>query len=290
VRILIIGLDSPVGLALEQLLIQRERDYVGLNRSDCRWKSERQAKKALRRSNCDIAVDLRIQSAADGGVKVHEIDVDRSRWLAKAAQGVKIPFLHVSCSRVFKGVSEQDYSETDVPDGESTIAGLLIDAENEVIKHCERHFILRMGPVFSPTGMNLMTHILRQLAEGEVVHLDREHRSSPVPFDDCAWVVNAVVDQISCGVESYGIYHYCSSGSTNYYEFGEVMLAAASQYQDLNDDRIHPNPEKPVRNRELDCNKIRNTFAIKRQPWRTSVAGYVKQFYNEWESSRVESS
>ena len=29
----------------------------------------------------------------------------------------------------------------------------------------------------------------------------------------------------------------------------------------------------------LECSKIRDTFAIKQQPWRASVAGHVKQFY-----------
>jgi dTDP-4-dehydrorhamnose reductase len=290
VRVLIIGLDTPVGRSLEQLFIQRERDYVGLNRSDCRWKSERQAKKAVRRSKCDIALDLRIQAASDGGVKVHELDVQRTAWLASAAQGAKMPFLHVSCSRVFKGVTSKPYGEEDIPDGESSIAGLLIAAENEVRKHCERHLILRMGPIFSPWGINVMTHLLRQLNEGEVLYLDREHRSCPVPSEDGAWVLNAMLDQISCGLESWGNYHYCSADGANYYEMGEVLLAAASQYLDLDDDRIQPNPERPPRDRELACDRIRNTFAIKRQPWRASVAGYVKQYFDQWEApERVES-
>jgi hypothetical protein len=29
----------------------------------------------------------------------------------------------------------------------------------------------------------------------------------------------------------------------------------------------------------LDCSKLRDTFAIKQQPWRASAAGQVKQYY-----------
>ncbi len=289
-RILIIGLDTPVGQSLAQLFTQRGRDYVGLNRSDCRWKSERQAKKALRRSNCDIAIDLRIQSAADGGIKVHEVDVDRSRWLARAAQGRKIPFFHVSCARVFKGDTTSAYREDDALDGESSISELLISAENAVREHCEKYLVLRMGPVFSPTGINVVTHMLRQLNEGGVLHLDKDHRGCPVACEDAAWVISALVDQVSCGVDAWGNYHYCSSGVTSCYEFGEVLLASASQYLDLDDERVQLTPQADQRNRELNCDKIRNTFAIKRQHWRASMAGHVKQFYDEWEATdRVES-
>ena len=58
------------------------------------------------------------------------------------------------------------------------------------------------------------------------------------------------------------------------------MLAAASQYREFDAGAVSlkvADSETMVRN--LDCNKIRNTFAIKQQPWRASFAGYVKQYY-----------
>jgi dTDP-4-dehydrorhamnose reductase len=36
-------------------------------------------------------------------------------------------------------------------------------------------------------------------------------------------------------------------------------------------------------NRALDCSKIRNTFAIKQSPWRSAVAGIVKQYFQQQE-------
>ncbi len=288
-RVLVIGIDTPVGHALEQLFTSRSRDFVGLNRSDCRWKSERQAKKALRRSDCDIAIDLRIQASADGGVKVHEVDVERSTWLARAAQGVKVPFIHLSCVRVFKGDREQPYGEDDVPNGESSISQLLIAAEEQVRQLAERHIILRMGPVFAPHGINVLTHMLRELGAGEALTLDTDHTGSPVDCEDAAWVISALVDQLSCGVEDWGNYHYCGADTTSCYEFGEVLLAAASQYLDVGDDRVQQSKGPIRRNRELVCERIRNTFAIKRQPWRASVAGHVKEFYAQEAAQRVES-
>jgi dTDP-4-dehydrorhamnose reductase len=269
-----------VGLSLADILSRRGRDFVGLPRADCRWKSERQAKKSLRRGACDIAVDTRIQSAADGGIQVHDIDVDRSTWLARASQVLKIRYLHLSCARVFAGHAGRAYREEDAPDGQSTISVLLRRAETSVSERCEQHLILRMGPVFAPAGINVITHMLGQFEKGEHLHLSRERQGCPIATEDAARVISGLLDQISCGMQAWGIYHYCSPDITNCFEFAEVLLAAASQYRDLHVESVQPLPTEPVIVvRDLDCNKIRNTFAIKQQPWRASVAGHVKHYY-----------
>ena len=62
------------------------------------------------------------------------------------------------------------------------------------------------------------------------------------------------------------------------------MLAAASQYADFEQQSaeiLAPEEDGAFVEYNLDCSKIRNTFAIKQQPWRASVAGYVKQYYAE---------
>ena len=99
-----------------------------------------------------------------------------------------------------------------------------------------------------------------------------------------------MVDQYGCGLEAWGIFHYCSPDVTSCYEFGEVMLAAASQYNHFSEDdpsilstvdTVDESAGATARSLEyrLDCSKIRDTFAIKQQPWRGSVAGQVKQYY-----------
>ena len=287
-RVLIIAADTPLGVALTQMFSQRERDFVALPKSECRWKSERQAKKVLRRSACDIAVDTRIQAAADGGIKVHEIDIQRSLWLARASQTLKLPFMHLSCARVFSGSAGRAYVEQDYAEGDSSIAQLLIAAEEVVRENCEKHLNVRMGPVFAPHGINVITHMLSQLQAGGQLSLDRQQRGCPVPAEDAARVVSGMLDQLSCGVQAWGGYHYCSVDATDCFEFAEVLLAAASQYADLPPDAVQlatVAADAVIADRTLDCAKIRSTFAIKQQPWRANVASQVRQYY---ESPRME--
>lgn len=280
-RVLIVGADTPIGLALAQQLEQRGRPFDGLLKADCRWKGERQAKKALRRAECEFVVDTRLQAAADGGIRVHDIDVDRSRWLARASQTLKLPFAHLSAARVFAGDEGRAYREDDYPDGASSIAQLLIAAEAAVRDSCEQHVILRTGPIFAPQGINVVTHMLGQLRCGKGLKLSRRHQGGPIPVADGARVISAMLDQFGCGVSAWGIYHYCSSDITNCYEFAEVLLAAASQFEAFSDGAVQlSTDENEARvSCSLDCSKIKNTFAIKQQPWRVSVAGQVKRYY-----------
>jgi dTDP-4-dehydrorhamnose reductase len=254
-----------------------------LTRAACRWKSERQAKKSVVRAKCDIVVDLRISAAADGVDALQELDLKRCHWVAKACQRSGITYLYISSSRVFSGQLDRPYTEEDYPDNETGVGAMLAQAEQLVRDSCERYLILRLGPVFSFDGTNLITQMLGQLGEqGGSLVMDNNLRGCPVAADDGARVVSGLLDQLSTGMEAYGIYHYCSSDSATYYEFAEALLASASQFSDFGPNAVQLQRQSeglaPL-NRSLNCSKIRNTFAIKQAPWRGAMSGNVKKYF-----------
>ena len=283
-KVLVLGTDSPLGQALAEYLQKLARhECVLMSRAACRWKSERQAKKVVARAKCDIVVDVRIEAAGDGGDQIQELDLKRCHWVAKACQRSKIPYLYISSSRVFSGQLERPYTEEDFPDNEETIGQLLANAEQLVRDSCERHLILRLGPIFSYEGTNLITQMLGPMLQGGSLVLDNNLRGCPVAAADGARVVSALLDQLSTGLETWGIFHYGSSDTATYYEFAEAMLAAASQFSEFGSSAVQlerePDGLAPL-NRTLDCSKIRSTFAIKQVPWRSAIADIVKQYYS----------
>ncbi len=290
-RVLILGSDTPLGRSLAQRLQQLGRHQtVWVTRAACRWKSERQAKKAVVRAACDIIVDLRISTAADDVDQLQELDLKRCQWVAKACQRSGITYLYTSNSRVFSGQLDRPYTEEDYPDNETGAGAILSSAEQLVRDSCERHFILRLGPVFSFDGTNLITQLLGRLGgQGDSLVVDNNLRGCPVAADDGARVLSALLDQLSTGLETYGIYHYCSSDSATYYEFAEALLASASQFSEFGSTAVQllrrPDGLLPL-NRSLNCSKIRNTFAIKQAPWRSAIAGIVKQYYEHQQKQK----
>ena len=284
-KLLILAADTSLGLALQAHLAHWGRHEVEvLGSTASRFKSERLAKKAVRRAGADVVVDLRIKAAADTGEIVSDIDLDRTKWLAKACQRSGETYFYLSSARVFAGHSSRLYNEDDEPDNDSTLGRLLKDAEQAVAERCEKHVVLRMGPIFSHLGMNILTHLLDQLLSSGHLHLDNQVRGCPVEASDAARVIAAMLDQMSTGMEPWGIFHYCSNEPTNWYEFGESLLASASQFSEFDDHAVElecPPAPPDVASRMLECSKIRNNFAIKQMPWREFVADSVKQYFQQ---------
>mgnify|MGYP003674381564 FL=1 len=284
-RVLILGSDTPLGVALirRQALLGRH-EWVFMSCSACRWKSERQAKKSIVRAKSDVVVDLRIDAAGEGGLQIQELDLQRCHWVAKACHRTDATYLYVSSSVVFSGELERPYMEQDSPDNEEVAAQLLARAEHIVADVCLRHLILRFGPVFSSDGMNLITRLLGSLRGGDSLVLDNNLRGCPVAADDGARVLLALLDQLGTGLEPWGTYHYGSSDAATYYEFGEALVASASQFFEFSPSAVQLERETDglsSLNRTLDCSKIRNTFAVRQVPWRSAIADVVKQYYEQ---------
>lgn len=284
-RVLILGSDSPLGRSLTELLVELGRhEVVCMTRSASRWKSERHAKKAVRRAQADAVVDIRVEAVADGGQEIVDLDLKRCRWVAKACQRDKASLLFISSARLFSGELDRLYEEQDDPDSESSVGRLLADAEQVVRENCDTHLILRLGPVFASEGENLVTQMLGAMIRGENLVLDNNLRGCPVACTDGARVISAILDQISTGPELWGTYHYCSSETATYYEFAEAILASASQFSEFSPGAVGlesmAKDASPL-NRSLDCSKIRNTFAIKQMPWRRAIADQVKSYFQQ---------
>ena len=282
-RVLLLASDSPLGQALTDHLQNLGRhEALTISRAGCRWKSERQAKKAVARAKTELVVDMRIEAAGDSSEPIQEVDLKRCHWVAKACQRGAIPYLYVSSSRVFSGQLDRAYTEEDAPDSDETVGKLLARAEQLVIDSCERHIVLRLGPVFSYEGTNLITQMLGPMLEGGSLVLDNNLRGCPVAASDGARVIAALLDQLSTGVEPWGVFHYGSSDTATYYEFAEALLASASQFSEFSSSAVQlerePDGLAPL-NRMLECTKIRNTFAIKQLTWRNAIADIVKQYY-----------
>ena len=284
-RVLILGSDSPLGRALTEFLAPLGRhEVVCLTRAASRWKSERQAKKAVRRADPDAVVDIRVEAVADSGQEIVDLDLQRCQWIAKACKRDGANYLFISSSRVFSGELDRMYNEDDQPDNAEMEGSLLAAAEEVVREFCDNHLILRLGPVFASDGSNLVTRMLGEMVNGHNLVLDNHLRGCPVSSADGARVISAVLDQVSTGAELWGTYHYCSSETATHYEFAEAILAAASQFSEFSSTAVELqslDPDAHSLNRSLECSKIRNTFAVKQQPWRNAIGDQVKQYFQQ---------
>ncbi|ARN74495.1 SDR family oxidoreductase [Oceanicoccus sagamiensis] len=283
-KVLIIALDHQIRNALEAQLDIRGREYESVGLEWIKHEGPVDVQNPPLRIPNDISVVVNALSLEC--LEQHLADEELIESLALVAQACEqaaIPILQLSNSQVFDGTEGGRYRETDEVVPVSRIGALLSRMEELLRGSCHRHIILRTGPLFSAVGDNLVTLLLAEFQQGETLRLCNGASSCPMHAQDLARVVSAIIDQLSCGCESWGTYHYCSSDPANEYQFAETVLAVASQYTQSSE---HPLKLEPNESSESDwprplmnCEKILHTFGIKQLPWRAFVVPTVKTIF-----------
>ena len=284
-HILLIAADTPLGVTLQSTLARWGRHRVtAVSQSVSRWKSERHAKKTVRRVDADILVDLRVPQLMTSGGVLQAVDVERTHWLAKVCYRAGIPYCYMSDARVFSGRLSHPYREQEAPDADDAPGASLIDAEGHVRATCEDHLVLRLGPLFAAADHNLLTRVLASVSSQVPLAVDDLDRVCPVEVSDAARVISGVLDQLDAGADPRGTFHYNSPDRTTAYGFAEAVLAAASQFIRVADDailKLEHDPGRVSRDWSLDCREIRDTFAIKQVAWRGFIGSTVRQYLAE---------
>lgn len=282
-RVLVLGLDSPLGYSLRSFAAPLMRhEIVGVDMDATRWRRERQVKKLIRRQPIDLILDTRLVTQIDGVDPVGHPDVERTRWLAELAARDRVSYLYLSSARVFSGSLTRAYRETDQPDAHDAVGRTLVEVETLLKEALEDVFILRLGLMFGGRRPNPLARALDALARGDRVKVSEQVRGSPVHVAEVARVIHGIIDQMGAGAPRSGVYHYSGLGEVNAYSFMETVLANASQYDPFKDARelmdLTQGPEGRPTSLSLDCAEIRHQFGIQQLSWREFVPRAVRRY------------
>lgn len=139
--------------------------------------------------------------------------------------------------------------------------------EQRIRASLERFLILR-------TGRFADCYVQRLLGgDPASLMLSSRHVGSVTTYADLVRVMMAMLQQIEAGAAAYGTYQYAGAEDVSEYELGCVLkarLGDACKTQVVDGEREGLAIE-PL-NARLGCIRLRNTFGIKRRPWRTHLA------------------
>ena len=282
-RILVLGLDAPLGFSLRAFAAPLMRhEIIGVDMDATRWRRERQVKKLVRRESVDLILDARLVTQIDGVDPVGQRDVERTQWLAGLAARDQIAYFFLSSARVFSGTLTRPYRETDQPDATDPVGRTLIEVEQLLSGALDEIFILRLGLMFGGRRPNPLARALDALARGDRLKVSEHARGSPVHVAEVARVIHGIIDQIGAGAPRKGLYHYSGIGEVNAYSFMETVLANASQYEPFKDARelveLTTDDASGVSSLSLDCAEIRHQFGIQQLSWREFVPRAVQRY------------
>lgn len=283
-KILLCGAESPLGRSLLFRLEQLPFPLVVLDAETLATITFPALEALIREKQIDGIVNVQHLPFSGGHIDpaASEQAVQYSRnpeVLALAAATTGCFLLQLSDCQVFSGQQLTPYRETDEPDAHGVYGAMRWAGERAVMDTCSRHLILRTGELFSSVDANVLTRLLQSWQQKGTAMVSARYRFSPTSVRDAARVIVALLKQLSCGIEPWGIYHYCGVDAVSYYDFarlvkqivdGQPELKLTMNMQDLAE-------EMAPLSWALDCSKIRNTFGIKQHPWRAGLSSGVRR-------------
>lgn len=234
-----------------------------------------------------------VDKAESEGALAREINAAVPARLARWAEANGTFLLHYSTDYVFDGKAERPYLESDTPSplnayGDSKLAG-----ERAVAESGCRHVILRTSWIYSAHGNNFLRTMLRLARERSHLNIVNDQHGCPTWARNLAGVSRVVVERMCAPGRSAGdppdpgIYHYCDSPATTWYDFANSIFQAAAsrglldrlpQVEAVTSGRFQTAATRP-RNSVLDTRKIERVFRIEPARLETSLAACLEEMY-----------
>ena len=204
------------GLDDVEILLQRLRPEIVVNAA---------AYTAVDQAETDARTAFRLNA---------ELPACLARWCGKNHGFL----LHYSTDYVFNGQSGRPYREDDLPGplgvyGETKLAGEWALGAS----HC-RHVILRTSWVYSITGNNFVTNMLRLARQRSELSIVNDQTGCPTWARNLAnvsiTVLQRLVDQ-AADPALQGIFHYCDGGVVSWYDFADLIFEQAADLKLLHE-------------------------------------------------------
>ena len=283
--VLVLGKSGQVATALAGLGSIAGRPVICIGRDEADICDARAVDEAFEAHRPALAVNAAAYTAVDAAEsapdEAHAVNADGAGHLAQACAGQGIPLIHLSTDYVFDGRGERPYREDD-PVAPLGVYGRSKLAGEELIRaRFDRHLILRTSWVFSASGGNFVTTMLRLGAERDELGIVDDQKGTPTFAGDIAAAISALAEQIlSAGDEAaWGTYHMSNAGHTTWYGFAREIFACAeaagrevpSVVKPITTED-YPTPATRPRYSILDTTKLRTTFGIELPTWQDALA------------------
>ena len=232
-----------------------------------------------------------VDRAEDESVLAFRMNADLPGCMARWAERNDVFLFHYSTDYVFDGDKGQPYDENDETGplnvyGESKLAGeWAIAASN-----C-RHVILRTSWVYSGHGSNFVLSMLRLARERPALSIVNDQSGCPTWARNLAQVSSDIIGQLlkkKSDTSRDGLYHYCDSTVTSWYDFAHLIFSIAEELgllekqpettsvETSNFPQIAQRPAFSV----LDTSSVRQAFEIQRGQLNESLELCLRELRN----------
>ena len=227
-RVLVTGVKGQLGYEVCRELTVRGIENRGVDIDDFDLTDEKAVMEAISAYRPDAVVHCAAYTAVDRAEENEDVcravNVDGTRFVARACRAVNAKMVYFSTDYVFPGTGE-DFYEVDSPKGPQSVYGRTkLEGEEAVRETLEKYFILRISWVFGINGGNFMRTMLRLSNDHDTLRVVCDQIGSPTYAHDLAPLICDLL-----ATEKYGTYHATNEGVCSWAEFAEAIMKAADR-------------------------------------------------------------
>ena len=227
-RVLVTGVKGQLGYEVCRKLTACGIENRGVDIDDFDLTDEKAVMEAISAYRPDAVVHCAAYTAVDRAEENEDVcravNVDGTRFVARACRAVDAKMVYFSTDYVFSGTGE-DFYEVDSPKGPKSVYGRTkLEGEEAVRETLEKYFILRISWVFGINGGNFVRTMLRLSNDHDTLRVVNDQIGSPTYAHDLAPLI---CDMLA--TEKYGTYHATNEGVCSWAEFAEAIMKAADR-------------------------------------------------------------
>lgn len=282
-RVLITGARGQVG---QELLEAAPKDWQvhGLGSSELDISDAQQVMATVQKLQPQLIINAAAYTAVDkaesDSARADAVNHLGAKNLAKAAQSIKCPLLHISTDYVFDGNHTQPYLESDSAAPNSVYGTSKWLGEQAINTFCAQHIILRTSWVFGVHGNNFVKTMLRLGQERDALSIVSDQVGGPTAARSIAQALWQMAEQFqSNGSCAWGTYHFSGAPTCSWYEFAQEIFAQATELGLITKSPTltpiktsqYPTPAQRPAYSVLDNTKINQQLNIAQSDWKNEL-------------------
>lgn len=293
-RIVVTGRDGQVARSLAEVARTLDHTLVALGRPQFDLTSSvDQITVALNAAQPDVIVSAAAFTAVDKAEsdpdQAFAVNAIGAGALARAAERLGVPLLHLSTDYVFNGRKSGPYLEHDPPGpigvyGRSKLAGeeLVLAAHDDVA-------VLRTAWVISPFGNNFVKTMLRLAGDQEEIAVVADQCGNPTSALDIASALIQVAANLVRITEpgQRGIFHLAGTGAATWADLAEHIFTVSgglggpsARVRRIMTADFPTTAARPANSR-LDCGKLARIHGVALPDWRGSTRTIVERLLGQ---------
>ena len=281
-KVLVTGYGGQLGYDVVKEGAKRGLEMIGTTSRDLNITDENRVSEYIHKLKPDAIIHCAaytaVDKAEDDQESCYDVNVNGTKYLAKAAKEMNAKFVYISTDYVFDGEGEIPFSENSTPNPIGYYGETKYQGEQIVQSLLDEWFIVRISWVFGINGNNFIKTMLRLSETRDELNVVGDQYGSPTYTFDLA---RLLIDMVQ--TDRYGVYHASNEGFCTWADFATEIFKLSNREVKVNAISTEEYPTRAVRpkNSRMSKEKLISNGFEPLPEWQDALSRYLSELFQE---------